>query len=139
MSSRFDKNDINNKIGKVNNLSDLEDLRIHYLGKKGLLTLEMKLLSSLSDKERKKIGQNLNAIKSIQKETKRKEIAYGLHSNDHNIILMALALQANPIFFYIAKRINRTYSDIYNFVDKIDKLSLSKKRELTIPLIKELL
>lgn len=43
------------------------------------------------------------------------------------------------IFSFITKRINRTYLDIYHFVDKIDKLSLSKKREITIPLIKELL
>ena len=37
------------------------------------------------------------------------------------------------------KRINRTYLDIYNFIDSIDKLSLSQKRQITIPLIKELL
>ncbi len=43
------------------------------------------------------------------------------------------------IFSYIIKRINRTYLDLYNFVEKVDKLSLSKKRDLTIPLIKKLL
>ena len=45
----------------------------------------------------------------------------------------------DEIFSFIIKRISRTYLDIYNFVDKIDKLSLSKKRQITIPLIKELL
>ena len=46
----------------------------------------------------------------------------------------------NPeIFSYLLKRINRTYKDIYFFVEKIDKLSLQKKRELTVPLIRELL
>ena len=43
------------------------------------------------------------------------------------------------IFSYIIKRIGRTYLDIYLFVEKIDKLSLEKKRELTIPLVKELI
>ena len=43
------------------------------------------------------------------------------------------------IFSYICKRINRTYLDIYNIVEKIDNLSLSKKRQITIPLIKELI
>lgn len=43
------------------------------------------------------------------------------------------------ILSYIINRINRTYSEIYNFVDKIDKLSLSKKRQITIPLIRELI
>ena len=45
----------------------------------------------------------------------------------------------DEIFSFITKRINRTYLDIYNFVDRIDKLSLSKKRQITIPLIKELM
>ena len=45
----------------------------------------------------------------------------------------------DEIFSFISKRINRTYLDIYNFIDKIDKLSLAQKRQITIPLIKELL
>ena len=50
-----------------------------------------------------------------------------------------IIIKKNEIFSYIIRRINRTYLDLYNFVEKIDKLSLAKKRELTIPLIKELL
>jgi len=50
-----------------------------------------------------------------------------------------IIIQNSEIFSYILKRINRTYQDIYLFVENIDKLSLEKKRELTIPLIKELL
>ena len=46
----------------------------------------------------------------------------------------------NPeIFEYLIKRIERTYESIYNFVSKLDKISLEKKRQLTIPLIKEIL
>ena len=45
----------------------------------------------------------------------------------------------DEIFSFITKRIARTYLAIYNFVDTIDKLSLSKKKKITIPLIKELL
>ena len=52
----------------------------------------------------------------------------------HNLII-----NNSEIFSYVLKRINRTYKDIYLLVDKIDKLSLEKKRELTIPLIKELI
>ena len=50
-----------------------------------------------------------------------------------------IKIRNEEIFSYIIKRINRTYLDIYNFINKIDSLSLSKKREITIPLIKELL
>ena len=46
----------------------------------------------------------------------------------------------NPeIFEFLVKRIERSYVSIYNLVDKLDKLSLEKKRQLTIPLIKEII
>jgi len=46
----------------------------------------------------------------------------------------------NPeIFSFILMRINRTYEDVHKFIEKIDKFSLEKKRELTIPLIKKLI
>ncbi len=50
-----------------------------------------------------------------------------------------IIINNSEIFTYILKRINRTYEDIYLFVKKTDNLLLEKKRELTIPLIKELL
>ena len=48
MSSTPDKNDIAKKIDKVSSLAELEELRVYYLGKKGLLTSEMKSLSLMS-------------------------------------------------------------------------------------------
>ena len=46
----------------------------------------------------------------------------------------------NPeIFEFLVKRIERSYQSIYNMVDKLDQLSLEKKRQLTIPLIKEII
>ena len=50
-----------------------------------------------------------------------------------------IIIKNNEIFDFIFKRLNRTYLDIYIFVDKLDKLSLEKKRQLTIPLIKEII
>ena len=61
------------------------------------------------------------------------------------IILTKLLLEKqfiikNPeIFEFLVKRVERSYQSIYNLVDKLDKLSLEKKRQLTIPLIKEIL
>ena len=40
---------------------------------------------------------------------------------------------------YILKRAGRSYKDMLNIVTKLDTLSLEKKRQLTIPLIKEIL
>ena len=65
MSSTLDKSDITNKIDTISSLAELEELRVHYLGKKGLLTSEMKSLSSLSIEEKKEKGQKLNLIKSF--------------------------------------------------------------------------
>ena len=46
----------------------------------------------------------------------------------------------NPeIFEFLVKRIERSYQSIYNIVKTLDKFSLQKKRQLTIPLIKEIL
>jgi len=50
-----------------------------------------------------------------------------------------IIIKNKEIFDYIFKRLNRTYFDIYIFVEKIDRLSLEKKRQLTIPLIKEII
>ena len=50
-----------------------------------------------------------------------------------------IIIKNNEIFDFILNRVTRTYNDIYNLVEKIDSLSLEKKRQLTIPLIKEIL
>ena len=48
-------------------------------------------------------------------------------------------INSNDIFDYILRRVDRSYKGIYDIVDKLDILSLEKKRQLTIPLIKEIL
>ena len=50
-----------------------------------------------------------------------------------------IIIKNKEIFDFIFNRVNRTYNDIYKFIEKIDSLSLEKKRQLTIPLIKEIL
>ena len=48
-------------------------------------------------------------------------------------------INSNDIFEYILRRVDRSYKGINDIVDKLDVLSLEKKRQLTIPLIKEIL
>ena len=48
-------------------------------------------------------------------------------------------INSNDIFPYILKRANRSYEEMIFIVKKLDSLSLEKKRQLTIPLIKEIL
>ena len=48
-------------------------------------------------------------------------------------------IKNKEIFEFLIKRVNRSYEEIYNLAEKMDNLSLEKKRQLTIPLIKEIL
>ena len=50
-----------------------------------------------------------------------------------------IIIKNEEIFNYILKRIERSYEEVFLLIENIDKLSLEKKRELTIPLIKNLL
>ena len=50
-----------------------------------------------------------------------------------------IIIKNKEIFDFVFKRLSRTYLDIYIFVEKLDRLSLEKKRQLTIPLIKEII
>ena len=55
------------------------------------------------------------------------------------IINLHAGIKNKDIFEFLLKRVNRTYEDIYNLVNKMDKISLEKNRKLTIPLIRELI
>ena len=48
-------------------------------------------------------------------------------------------IKSNEIFQFILRRVDRSYQGINDIVKKLDILSLEKKRQLTIPLIKEIL
>jgi len=48
-------------------------------------------------------------------------------------------IKSNEIFEYILRRVDRSYQGINEIVNKLDILSQEKKRQLTIPLIKEIM
>ena len=68
MSLSVDAVDINKRIESCKNLQEVEAIRLEYLGKKGLIPSEMKLLGKLSINERKLKGQELNKLKSFIEE-----------------------------------------------------------------------
>ena len=73
MSIKLDKQIILEELKLISSIDSLEALRIKYLGKKGLISLEMKSLSSLSIDEKKIKGQELNTFKSFfEKEIQNK-------------------------------------------------------------------
>ncbi len=70
----MDQKEISKIFKSVSSVEDLEKLRLQYLGKKGLVSLEMKSLASLSIEEKKIKGQELNNFKSFfENELKNKK------------------------------------------------------------------
>lgn len=66
------------KIEEAKSLSDLNDLRVYYLGKKGPVQGLMKNMKDLSKEEKPKFGKRVNELKqhiSAQLEEKREELA----------------------------------------------------------------
>ena len=51
-------------IGSAGSLADLEQLRIRFLGKKGVVTEQLKRIGSLPAEDRRQFGQQVNVIKS---------------------------------------------------------------------------
>ena len=48
-------------------------------------------------------------------------------------------INSEDIFQFILKHANRSYENIHNIVNRLDNLSIEKKRQLSIPLVKEIL
>ena len=65
------------QINSIKNLDELEKIRLSYLGKKGLISQEMKNLVNLEIDEKKELGKKLNTLKNLIQnkiESKRIEI-----------------------------------------------------------------
>ena len=77
MSLSVDSVDIKKKIENCKTLQEVEVIRLEYLGKKGLIPSEMKLLSKLSIEQKKIKGQELNKLKTFIEDT----------VNDHKILI----------------------------------------------------
>ena len=77
MSLSVDFEDIKKKIENCKTLQELEVIRLEYLGKKGLLPSEMKLLGNLPIEQKKVKGQELNKLKTFIE----------VSINDHKILI----------------------------------------------------
>ena len=71
------KESFRSEISSVKNLADLQNLKNKYSGKKGLLTSQLKSLSSIPSDQRPQYGKNLNEIKEfIEEELKAWELSF---------------------------------------------------------------
>ena len=63
-----------------------------------------------------------------------------IHDINNKVIYDKQIIVKNPeIFHYIIKRVDRSYEKIFHLIDKIDNLLMKKNKQLTIPIIKELI
>ena len=125
MSSTHNKNDIANKIDKASSLDKLEELRIQYLGKKGLLTTEMKSLSILSVAEKKDKGQKLNILKNfLESELLKKKNIIENTSIDAKIKNEKIDVTLPPRNFSAGK-IHPISQSIYKIIDIFASMGFS--------------
>ena len=59
------KNQMNDAFSFINNLSELESLRINYIGKKGIITELYSKMRDLSNDEKKEYGMKVNELKEL--------------------------------------------------------------------------
>ena len=52
-------------VEEASDISELESVRVKYLGKKGLLTIELKNLKTLPVNQKRLIGEQINQSKKI--------------------------------------------------------------------------
>jgi len=61
-------NEFNKKLIELNNFKDLEDLKVFYLGRKGVVTKELRSLSKVEGEEKRVRGKDLNLLKKFIEE-----------------------------------------------------------------------
>ncbi len=95
------KNDILSRIAHTNNLADLQQVRVDSLGKKGVLTQQLKQLGTLSAEERPKAGQAINAAKQDieyaldqkRDQLEQEELNTKLHTQRIDVTLAGIGLE----------------------------------------------
>ncbi len=126
----------------IDNLLFFEEEKIFHIVNNCILNKSKILVTSEN-----KINEIDFKIKDLSSRLKTFSILEINHPNDEMLLAILTKLlvdkqfiiNSNYIFEYILRRVDRSYQGINEIVTKLDVLSLEKKRQLTIPLIKEIL
>ena len=121
-------NDINeNLVYSLFNIIDQDNKYLIVTSRKPIVNLNFKL------KDLRSRAKNF-LLQKIEKPDD--EMIYALilkNLSDKQILI------EKKLIYYIIKRIERSYSKIYEFIYKIDELSLKKKKSIDLKIIKEVL
>ncbi len=126
----------------IDNIEDFDEEKVFHIVNNCILN-DLNILIT-SNKKLNQINFKYNDLSSRLKTFANLEI----NQPDDEMLLTILTkllidrqfiINSHDIFEYILRRVERTYQGINNIVNKLDILSLEKKRQLTIPLIKEIL
>jgi len=106
----------------VKNLFDLSNIRVKYLGKKGLITSQLKTISSASSAERPLFGKKINDLKEfIEAEIREKESELKQEELKRQLISESLDITLPGKFTLFGREhpINKTLSEILNIFVKM--------------------
>lgn len=74
------------ELGQVSDLRSLQELKAHYLGKKGIITQKLKAIKDVPPEERKEYGQRVNKLKEfIEAKIREKEQEIRAHLLDQEL------------------------------------------------------
>ena len=93
------------ELQSVKDVTELENMRVAYLGKKGSITAVLKDMGKLSDEERKALGQEVNVLKN--------EVTDRIADKKEEFARLELENEINSCskeFFYAIKILTRSLS-----------------------------
>ena len=110
-----------------NELNEADKSKIIFLSDKPLNSIEFNL------KDLQSRISSISAMSFAELDDEEKRILMELIFNKRGISI------DNSVLSYALERSSRNLENIINLVQKIDEYSLSKKRNITVPLLKEIL
>jgi phenylalanyl-tRNA synthetase alpha chain len=109
------KESFRSEVSSVQNLADLQNLKNKYSGKKGLLTSQLKSLSSIPSDQRPQYGKNLNEIKEfIEGELKARELSFKEGEKEQRLLAekIDISLPGRPSCFGRQHPISQVLAEI---------------------------
>lgn len=110
------------ELASIKNLSDLSNLKAKYLGKKGIITAQLKSLSTMTVEERRQFGKSLNELKeAIEIALQNKESALKEEEFKKQLLSESLDITLNGKYIPFGRPhpINQILSEIVDIFTKM--------------------